>query len=186
MRLDDWIRTAFENRPELLAISKRAEKADLETQVRKNDVLPVFDVLGSFNDDYRASNGGSFWRIGGLIEIPLGNVAARRRLDTAKAQQARVDREYTLRQRVIEIEVREIEIRLRESIGRLRDLIHSVEQARAKREIALARFELGRADNLDIKNADEDLVEAESDLLRAVVGYASNLALLEARIASPI
>jgi outer membrane protein TolC len=186
LRLDDWIRTAFENRPELLAIRKQAEKADLETQIRKNDVLPVFDVLGSFNEDYRASNRGSFWRVGGLIEIPLGNVAARRRLETANAQQARVDREYTLRQRVIEIEVREIEIRLRESIGRLRDLIHSVEQARAKRQIALARFELGRADNLDITNADEDLVSAESDLLRAVVDYASNLALLEARMASPI
>ena len=186
LRLDDWIQSAFWNRPELVAIRKRAEKADLETRIRKNDLLPVVDVLGSYSGDYRSNNSGSGWRVGGLIEIPLGNVAARRRLTAAKAQQARVEREYTQSQREIELEVREIEIRLRESIGRLRDLIRGVEQARAKRAIALARFELGRADNLDITDAEEDLVSAESDLLRAVVDYASNIALLETRIASPI
>lgn len=151
-----------------------------------NDVLPIVDVLGSFSEDYRSGNRGSNWRVGGLVEIPLGNIAARRRLNAAKVQQARVEREYTQSQREIELEVREIEIRLRESIRRLRDLIRGVEQARAKREIALARFELGRADNLDITDAEEDLVSAQSDLLRAVVDYASNIALLETRIASPI
>lgn len=186
LRLDDWIQSAFGNRPELLAIRKQVEKAELETRIRKNDLLPVVDVLGSYNGDYRSSNSGSGWRVGGVIEIPLGNVAARRRLTSAKAQQARVEREYTQSQRTIELEVREIEIRLRESIGRLRGLIRGVEQAREKREIAQVRFELGRADNLDITDAEGDLVSAESDLLRAVVDYASNIALLEARIASPI
>jgi outer membrane protein len=186
LRLADWIQSAFGNRPELLAIRKRADKADLETRIRKNDLLPVVDFLGSYNEDYRSSNRGSAWRVGGVIEIPLGNVAARRRFTAARAQQARVEREYTQSQRAIELEVREIEIRLRESIRRLRDLIRGVEQARAKREIALARFELGRADNLDITDAEQDLVSAESELLRAVVDYASNIALLEARIASRI
>ena len=68
----------------------------------------------------------------------------------------------------------------------MRDLIRGVEQARPKREIAVVRFELGRTDNFDITDADEDIVSAESDLLRAVVDYASNIALLETRIASPI
>jgi outer membrane protein TolC len=186
LRVDDWIQVAFTNRPELLEIRKRIDKADLETRVRKNDVLPILDFVGTYQEDYRSGNSDSAWAVGGLFEIPIGNVAARRRLTTARVQQARVEREYVQRERSIELEVREIEIRLRESIRRLEGLIAGVEQARLKREIALARFELGRADNLDITDAEDDLVSAESDLLRAVVDYASNIALLEARIASRI
>jgi outer membrane protein len=186
LQLDAWIESAFENRPELLAIRKSIEKAELETRIRKNDTLPIVDFLGSYQQDYRSNNSGSGWQVGGLVEVPLGNVAAQRRLSAAKAKQSRIEREYAQSQREIELEVREIEIRLRESIRRMRDLIRGVEQARAKREIAVARFELGRADNFDITDADEDIVSAESDLLRAVVDYASNIALLETRIASPI
>jgi len=186
LRLDEWIHVAFDNRPELLEIRKRIDKAELETRVRKNDVLPIVDVIGAYEADYRSSNSNSAWQVGGLFAIPIGNVAARRRLTSARAFQARTEREYVQGKRVIELEVREIEIRLRESIRRLEGLILGVEQARAKREIAIVRFELGRANNLDITDAQEDLVAAESELLRAVVDYASNIALLEARIASPI
>lgn len=186
LRLDEWIHIAFNNRPELLEIRKRIDKAELETRVRKNDVLPIVDVIGSYEADYRSSNSNSAWQVGGLFAIPIGNVAARRRLTSARAFQARSEREYVQGKRIIELEVREIEIRLRESIRRLEGLILGVEQARAKREIAIVRFELGRANNLDITDAQEDLVSAESELLRAVVDYASNIALLEARIASPI
>jgi outer membrane protein len=187
MRLDEWIKTALDNRPELLEIRKQIEKAALETRVRENDLLPVLDVLGAGRQDVRSGHTNNYdWQVAGLLEIPIGNVAARRRLTSAKALEARTRREYEQRERAIELEVRQIEISLRESTGRLRNLIRGVEQARSKREIALARFELGKADNLDITDAEQDLVSAESDLLRAVVEYANNIALLEARIAGPV
>ena len=45
---------------------------------------------------------------------------------------------------------------------------------------------MGLADNLDIRNADEELIQTETALLDGLVGYASNLALLEARIGGTV
>ena len=84
------------------------------------------------------------------------------------------------------MEVREIEIRLRESVLRLRNLTGQVENARAKGEVARGRFEMGLANNLDVTNADEELIRSESQLLQALVDYNTNLAILEARIGGPL
>jgi outer membrane protein TolC len=48
------------------------------------------------------------------------------------------------------------------------------------------RYQRGIADNLDVTDAQQDLVDAESDLLAAVVDYTNGLARLEARIAGPL
>ena len=117
---------------------------------------------------------------------PFGNVAARSRLTSAEVEHRRLERAYAQQQRTIELEVRDIEIRLRKNVHRLRDLATGVEQARAKREIARGRFELGLANNFVVTDADRDLVEAESQLLQAVVDYASSVAFLEASIGAPI
>jgi outer membrane protein TolC len=172
-RLDAWIKSALERRPELLAVRKRLEKAELETRIRGNDVLPTFDIFGNLLHDVRPNETSRDWQAGFLFEIPIGNVAARRRFDSAKFRQSRVEREYKQEERRIELEVREIEIRLRESLQRVVARIQGTDQARNKREIAQARFERGLANNLDITDADQDLVSAETDLLQAVVDYAN-------------
>ena len=61
-----------------------------------------------------------------------------------------------------------------------------VDQAQGKLDFAQARFALGLATNLDITDAQEDLLGAETDLLEAIVDYNIGLAELEARIAGPI
>jgi outer membrane protein TolC len=120
------------------------------------------------------------------FEYAIGNVGAKSRLGKARVQRAQARQEYVRQTRDIELEVREVEIRLRESIERLKSLILQVENARAKGEIARGRFEMGLASNLDVTDADAELVRAESMLLAALVDYASNRALMEARIGGPL
>ncbi len=184
LRLEEWIRSAFENRPELLQIRKRLEKAELETHVRENSVLPQFDAFGLYR---RAADTTSHdWESGVQLSIPFGNVGARSALSRARIQTARIERQYVQQERAIELEVRALEILLRESIGRLEADTRGVVNARGKREIAAVRFQLGLANNKDITDADEDLLQAESNLLSVVAEYATNLARLEAAIARPI
>ena len=184
IELDGWIGRAIENRPELMKIRKELEKSELAVRVSRNAVLPSLDIGGAYQPgfDFASFN----WRAGLGFRYPLGNVAARSRLDQAELQRERVRREYTQQKRVIDLEVREVEIRLRESVERLKNLTVQMESARSKGEIARGRFEMGLANNLDITNADEELIRSESMLLQAIVDYATNIALLEARIAGPI
>jgi len=184
IRLKEWIARAVENRPEMMKLRSQLEQAELAIRVQNNGRLPSLDVYGRYRPDYRFE---SFeWAAGLGFEMPLGNVEPRARLKQSELEHLRLKREQTRTRRDIELEVRETEIRLRENLQRLRSLAVGVESARSKREIARGRFEMGLANNLDITNADEELIQAESQLLSALADYATNLAFLEARIAGPL
>lgn len=184
LKLDEWIERAHANRPELKAIRARLEQSELALKIRKNALLPSLDVAGNYGQG--ADFESRAWGVGLELEYPIGNVKARSLLAQAQAEHNRTQRQYVEEKRRIEREIKEIEIRLRESLERLRASTAAVEQARAKGEIAQARFAQGLANNFDITDAHKDLVNAESELLRALVAYATNVAVLEARIAAPL
>lgn len=184
IELDDWIQQAMDTRPELARLESQLEKIELAVRVGENATLPKLDINGGFAPgfDWKSYN----YNAGLTFEYQIGNVAAESKLKQAQVERAKVRHEIARKRRDIELEVREIEIRLRESVMRLRNLTAAVAAARRKGEIARGRFELGLASNLDITNADEELIRAESLLLQALVDYASYIAELEARIGGPI
>jgi outer membrane protein TolC len=184
LKLEDWIERALANRPELMMIRTRLEQGELALKIRRNGLLPSLDVVGRYGQgaDFKSRD----WGVGLELAFPIGNVRARSLLGQTQTEQTQIERRYVEEKRRIERELRDIEIRLRESLGRLRASAAAVEHARAKGEIARVRFEQGLANNFDITDADKDLVNAESELLRALVAYATNVAVLEARIAGPI
>ncbi len=178
--LSNWIARAMRNRPELL--QKRAElrQAELAKRVAGNGKLPELGVNGTFQPgfDWASYN----WDAGLSFRMPIGNRAPRARYREAEGVRSVAQTELFRTQRDIELEVREFEIRLRENLGRIESLSHAVESARKKREVALGRFEMGLASNLQVVNANEELIRSESDLLAAITEYASNIAFLEAAI----
>ena len=193
MRLGEWIERALKSRPEIQQILYRLEQSALGVQVAQNAVLPKLDLVGSYRrDDFdtaasRALGFNShFWVAGAEFEIPFGNVAARERLREFSLQHARVERELENQKRIIELEVRTEEASLRKNLAELEAQTNKVEQARTKLEIARVRFQRGLANNFDVTDAQEDLVEAESALLVAIVAYNNGLARLEASIAGPL
>jgi outer membrane protein TolC len=193
IRLHEWIERALENRPEIKQVLVRLEQSDLNVRVAENFVLPKLDAVGLFRRfDTSTSSRTTWgfesqdWAAGLEFELPLGNVAARQRLQVARIQHERIERELQSLRRLIELEVRAEEISLRENLEDLKAQTAKVEQARSKLEIARVRFERGLANNLDVTDSQEDLVDAESALLAAIVDYTNGLARLEARIAGPV
>jgi len=189
----EWIERAIANRPEIQGVLYRLDQSALNVRVASNSVLPKLDVVGlfrrsDFDRSYQNVWGFDSQRfIGGLeFEIPFGNVAARERLRSAKIVHQRVERELVNTRRLIELEVRGEVISLRENLEDLEAQTAKVQQARQKLEIATVRYQRGLANNLDITDAQEDLVDAETDFLANIVDYTNGLARLEARIAGPL
>lgn len=180
IELDAWIVRALDTRPELTRLQAQLEKVELAVKVAKNSTLPTLDVSGGFSPgfDWKSYN----YNAGLSMEYQIGNVGAESKLSQARLERDKIRHEIGRARRDIDLEVREIEIRLRENVLRLRNLTTSVASARQKGEIARGRFEMGLANNLDITNADEELIRSESLLLQALVDYATNIAQLEARI----
>ena len=193
LRLGQWIEHALANRPEIQEILYRLDQSALAVRVAGNAVLPKLDLIGVFRrDDFDTSSrrvwgfDSQGWLAGVEFQVPFGNVAARERLRALALQYARIERELENQRRLIELEVRTEELGLRENLAELEAQTDKVEQARSKLDIAQVRYQRGISDNLDVTDAQQDLVDAESDLLAAVVDYTNGLARLEARIAGPL
>jgi outer membrane protein TolC len=192
-RVGTWVERALRDRPEILELRTRLEQSQLQVRVSKNDVLPRLDALGLYrrsDDDSKLSRaldlGSELWRAGLEFEIPFGNVAARERLATARVEYARVERELERTRREIETEVRNEVIDLRRNLATVTIQADKVERSQEKLEVAIARYRLGIANNLDVTDAQTDLRDAETDLLTALFDYTKGLARLEASIAGPI
>jgi outer membrane protein TolC len=192
-RLERWIDQALRKRPEIRAVLVRLEQSALDVRVAANTVLPKLDAVGLYRrHDFGTSSRKAFgwdsqsWAAGLEFEIPFGNVAARERLESARLRHRRVERELANVGRSIEVEVRNEVIGLQQNPENLKAQAAKVEQARSKLEIARVRFERGLANNLDITDSQTDLVDAESELLAAIVDYTNGLARLEATIAGPL
>jgi outer membrane protein TolC len=193
LALDMWITTAIEHRPEILEIEEELGKSWLNIRVEKNALLPRLDLVASYERFQGDSTlgeafdfSGEGWSAGLVFSVPIGNVAAKSTLARAEIEHARLQQRLVQTKRQIELEVRAAVIKLSRSLERMKVLIAGVEQAQGKLEFAKARFVLGLATNLDITDVQEDLLDAETDLLSAIVGYNIGLAELEARIAGPM
>ena len=193
MRLEEWVDSALARRPEIKQILYRLDQSELALRVAQNNVLPKVDFVGTYrrgdvSDAASKALGfnNHFWVAGVEFEIPFGNVAARERLREFALQRARVERELDSQKRIIEVEVRTEAVGLRKNLDEVEVQTDKVEQSRTKLEIARVRYQRGIADNFDVTDAQTDLVEAESDLLAAIVDYNNGLARLEASIAGPL
>jgi outer membrane protein TolC len=193
LALDAWIAMGFQRRPEILGLNETLKKSALNIRVAQNTLLPQVDAIGSYGraetaSTFQKSNSlrGDMWTAGVLFSYPLGNVAARSELARARIEHSRFERELVQQKRLVELQVRAAVIKLDTSLDKMKPLATGVEQAEGKLEIAKARFALGVTTNLDVTDAQEKLLDAETDLLRAVVDYDIGLAELEASIAGPI
>ena len=188
-----WIAAAISHRPEVLEVEEGLGQSELNIRVARNTTLPQLDLAVTYAKPHTASTFGRSlrfrddrWSAELIASVPIGNVAARSALAQAEVQKKRIQQELAQVQRQIELQVRAAVIKLRRNVELIRVLSITIEQARAKLEVAQGRFALGQADNKDITDAQQDLLEAQTDLLTAMADYNIGLAELEASIAEPV
>jgi outer membrane protein len=193
LELDKWTAIALSNRPEILEIDEKLKKSLLNIRAAKNTVLPQVDLVASYGRSQLGSTfgrsldlRGQDWSAGIVFSVPIGNVGAKSALARAEIEHARFQEELLQQKRQVELQVRAAVIKLQKSLERMEAFRVIVEQAKGKLEVANGRFALGLATNLDITDAQADILDAETNLLRAIVDYNIGLAELEASAAGPL
>jgi outer membrane protein TolC len=193
VELDPLIATAMDKRPEMLSIQEQLAKSTLNIKVARNALLAQVDFVASYGKAHTRPTfsrsldlSGDVWSVGFVFSYPLGNVAARATLTQAEIEHSRLELARIQIQRQIELEVRAAVITLQKNLERIKALTIAIEQAKGKLEVGKAQFALGQATNLDITDAQQAILDAETDLLIAIVDYNVGLADLEASIAGPL
>ena len=102
----------------------------------------------------------------------------------AAEQNTRLKTELVETRRLIELEVRAAEIKLQNSLAWIDAVEVVLDHSRRLQEVAKTLFTLGRVTNRDITDTQANLLDADTDLLGAIIDYNVALAELEAAIAS--
>jgi outer membrane protein TolC len=190
---DTLIARAVKQRPEIAAVQEQLAKSELNIRVARNALLAQLDLVASYG---RANTRTSFsrslelsgdvWSAGLVFSFPIGNVAAKATLTQAEIERSQLLLSLEQARRQVELDVRAAVIKLQRSVERIRALTVAIEQAKGKLEVGKAQFSLGQATNLDITDAQQAILNAETDLLTAIVDYNVGLAELEASVGGPI
>ncbi|MFQ5600389.1 MAG: TolC family protein, partial [Candidatus Krumholzibacteriia bacterium] len=202
-----WIAKALRHNPTIRAARLTVQRNRLATRLAGNARLPQLDLSLTYTlnedadlneakieknirrvflegDDPKPLDTTTFkgWSTFLTLSYPLGNKSLgnahkRSQLVYDQSQRNREDIE-----RQITTEIRSAIRNLRNSLVRLEILDKEIEGARDKLEFASINFQLGRASNLDVTDAQKDLMDAEIDYVNEVVDYLVSIARIEALV----
>jgi len=189
----DWVycvEKALQLRPDFLEAKTRLENNKIEIKVRKNELYPQIDLIGSFNLNGLGSNWGNdndmvfsanFYDafLGFEVSIPLGgNREAKARYTRAQLEAAQQLRALKRLELQIITDVREAVRDVDTNLER----IDATRKARQLQELRLDAAEktlaVGRATTFEVLEAQEDLAVAEGRELSAKIDYNRSLVTL--------
>jgi len=186
------VQRVIETHPSVRSAEYAVSRSRLDLSVAQNARLPQVDLRASYFQDFgkKFETGdiarGTGWVASVNLFYPLfdrsaeGDAILRRaELDQAKDRLEQLERQLTLR-------VREIVRTVRSSAEEVKAIQQTIAASDDKLQFATAMFNLGRASNLDITDARSDLVKARTQLVKKLVDYNAQLALLESLTGEPV
>lgn len=189
----DLVRQALANNPLIHSAEIAISQNRLQRRVAKNTLLPQLDLVAAYsskletdlltNRDLSRTGG---WEARLNLSYPFLNREAGAKAEAAEiAVLQQQDRLLSL-QRETMIEVRDIVRGVYSAAAQLDAIKRGIDVAQEKLDFANTMFNLGRASNFDITDAQESLLKAQNQYLRKLVDYHTQLALLESLIGRPI
>ena len=172
------LKLAFLHRPDYRQNALYLKNQEIRRTVARNDLLPSLDLLArwtqlgleeDYGPSYREIEGGRFydWLVGFEFSIPLSNRASRSRYRNARSEVRKIalDRKSLENQIVLDVDqaLREIES-LEQRVQDLRESVRYHEQLlQAERR----KLEVGKSVAYTVSTIENDLVEQQTQALRA-------------------
>jgi HAE1 family hydrophobic/amphiphilic exporter-1 len=185
------VEQAIQNSPLIQGTEIAVKNSRLQLAVAKNQRLPRLDLsvqyVGQFDTNLDRTEDVNTKDLQATLSLSYSFLD---RAANAKVQQMQIalsqqeDRLVDLQRKLI-VRIRDV-VRSAYSIGEeVKAIKRSIEAAEQKVTFATTMFNLGRASNLDITDAQEALLKAQTAYVRKVVEYHTQLALLESIIGQP-
>ena len=181
--LEDTIVLAYQNRPELqqqLAQRNLSEQrrrlalAELGPQIR---LVASYDLLDQFDDGIGVTDGYSLGVQASLRLFDGG--AARARADQQRANIRIAETQFNDTRNQIRFQVEQAYSELRANLDQVNTANIALEQARESLRLARLRFQAGVGTQTDVIAAEDDLTEAEGNVVNAILSYNRALARLQ-------
>ncbi len=191
LRMDEdaWVARARRDNPALQRGRIELERAKLTRRVAGNARLPQLDLALAYGQQREFFAGAveeRTWEGGVTVAYPLLPKSLNGAYRQAALEVDQTQRVLDIAERQVVLAVREGVRNLQRSQDRVGILQKNIEGAQAKLDFATVNFRLGRASNLDITDAQRDLLDAETDLVNELVDYRLERARLESVLGGPL
>jgi outer membrane protein TolC len=188
--LDELIRSAEANDPEVLRAHVELARARIQLNQRESERQPRLDLVGTLgwvglSDKlveakrlaYDGNDGATSWSLGLSFELPLGNQAAESRLAAQLLQQRRAAISLQDARTSMIFDVRNAERKVSVARKSLNARREAARLAKEQLENERLRLELRRSTNFQVFQVESELNLRERDLLQTLVDL--RLAILE-------
>jgi outer membrane protein TolC len=141
--------------------------------------LAVQRRYSATDDDFFSAAGARSWSGGLVVTIPIGKVRGRANLARAKLELSRTKTQTLRQEQAIILEVRDAVRNLRSALEGIEAAEAGVTAAREQLRAEQIRLEYGESTPFEVLLREEDLVEAEQQLIVALQTYHDSVAALD-------
>jgi outer membrane protein TolC len=188
--VDESMKRALELRPDYAEAKIDLDSKGIFKRYAKNQLFPSLNLQGSaglnsigedYHDNYRSLRTGDWYNygVGLVLEVPIGNRAARAQYTQASLDQEKSKISLTNVEQKILVEVREAIRQIETNMKRIESTRKARILSEKKLEVEQKKLTVGMSTNFEVLRVQRDLVEAETNLLRAVLDYKTSLINLE-------
>lgn len=180
---ETWVEYALEHNLGIKLQELNLKKAEFQTRLAANDLLPDMSLQAGYTrvDDRDISQDSREYDVYGRLSIsyPILNMNASANRQRAILAQRQLEKSLEDARRKVILAVRNSARNLVNSTQRIKILLKNIDAAKEKVIFATTMFNMGRASNLDITDAQEDLLKAEVNYVEELADYYVELARLE-------
>jgi len=186
------VQKVIDTHPSMRSAELAVKRSRLDLTVAQNSRLPQVDFRASYFQDYGEQLDGSSlargtgWLASVNLAYPLFDRSAEGQAIARRAELGQAQDRLKLLERQLTLRVREIVRTVRTSAAEVSSIQQTIDAADDKLQFSTAMFNLGRASNLDITDARTDLVKAQTQMVKKLVDYNAQLALLESLTGEPV
>ncbi|RMG41703.1 MAG: TolC family protein [Planctomycetota bacterium] len=188
-RLDEHLRTAQQNRPELQILGSLREQLEIDRRQALNETRPDLSVavrtakdVGPHASSKRDKRPFEL-EAGVFFEVPVQRRKARGKLAAAEAKIRQVLAKRTMMSDKVAAEVQAVHARLRAALGRIDQVREARRLAERLADVERRRFELGNSDLLAVNLREQQAAQAQIAEVEVLHEYFTALADLTAVLA---
>ncbi len=183
MNLKNSVKQALKNRPEIKQVVIQRKMAESSLKLARVETRPDLAVVGNYEYKkpfYFENEWDKSWNAGCYLTFPLFNGFSNRgRIKQAKAQLSQVKIAYDQLKKGINLEIEKIYLDLKEAEERIHAQNENVSVAKKNLEIIRKRYERGLVSDLDLRETQLALTQAETEYSQALFDYNVALAQLQ-------
>jgi outer membrane protein TolC len=212
---NEIVKMALANRPDYLAKKKDLENKDILVKYQENQIYPSVDLVGSLginglsgeaititsgtfqgNSSYGGNYGNSLsdalstkyynWEFGVKFSYPLGNRSAKSKLSASRLEKAQSILSIKGLEKKIILEVRESARQLKTDSKRIKAANVAKKLADEKLKAEEKKFEVGLSTSFNVLKFQEDLAEAQSNVIKTIIDYKQSRIRFRKSIASTL